>query len=427
MAGPWDARYCVTNSPVTLTNARDSNVDYFARADVVRNPPDESGFRSPSPYWAHEIKSVNPSGSAVYAQDAANACPGNPGLYWTEVSPSSVSNSHVFGNVYDAGKHDLRSENSLKQQCLAQIKDQKINLAMTFAFAKQTISMIDARASKILEVHRAVKAKNIPRLRRLLKIKATTGPQLYLEFLFGWSQLFDDMIGGAKALDADGRVKNEFIYGRARSTSEYVISETRAPNAGWSAPAILNADGSSVVEQRMVLIARVRHALMSDQARLGLLNPAELIWDIIPWSWAINTLIGIGSWLSSLDAMAGLDPMGGSYTVHKRTSYIVTPNPNPNGVFNWRENPFVVSFSMIPGHFSETRMDRTVVSDFSTSIEWKNPIKGPAVVTAAVLSALAVTLYKDEKAYDWINHMKPPRIPRRGPRRPRNLPPINFN
>lgn len=58
-------------------------------------------------------------------------------------------------------------------------------------------------------------------------------------------------------------------------------------------------------------------------------NPASLAWELTPWSWLVDGLVGVGSWLSSLDALSGVRWMNGTVTTKdKITARYTVTNPD---------------------------------------------------------------------------------------------------
>jgi hypothetical protein len=64
----------------------------------------------------------------------------------------------------------------------------------------------------------------------------------------------------------------------------------------------------------------IRDASLKQLSQLGITNPALLVWELIPYSFVIDWLIPVGDFLSSLDALVGVENLlvGDSYIVKKK-------------------------------------------------------------------------------------------------------------
>jgi hypothetical protein len=55
-------------------------------------------------------------------------------------------------------------------------------------------------------------------------------------------------------------------------------------------------------------------APLSNLAKVGILNPLQLAWEVVPYSFVVDWFLPIGNWLGGLDAAAGLDFESGYQT-----------------------------------------------------------------------------------------------------------------
>jgi len=54
-------------------------------------------------------------------------------------------------------------------------------------------------------------------------------------------------------------------------------------------------------------------------SQLGLVNPAEIVWEMMPYSFIADWFVPIGPWIGSLTADIGYTFKGGSYSVISRS------------------------------------------------------------------------------------------------------------
>lgn len=150
---------------------------------------------------------------------------------------------------------------------------------------------------------------------------------LWLEFWFGWKPMVTDIYAAAQVFD------QELPFGKLKGSSR-----TKFPYAQVQAPA--TKSGEAIYWQfdsRCTIGVDVR--ITNPNARLlqqfGLLNPAVVAFDAIPWSFVLGWFSNVNSWLSSFTDFAGLETRN-VYVVRRtdlfgRTFIEEFPVPSPNG------------------------------------------------------------------------------------------------
>lgn len=67
--------------------------------------------------------------------------------------------------------------------------------------------------------------------------------------------------------------------------------------------------------------ATLRSDFMANLNSIGMANPAEVLWELVPLSFVWDWFMPVGSFLQSLSATAGLDFLGGYTTRRNRGTY----------------------------------------------------------------------------------------------------------
>lgn len=404
----WEPLLNNNNPEDVKTHSVPVVVRHFERADITINHRDPTGFRSPSAYSGSFLSYSPPSVESVWYTDKSM-------VYGWKVTTNSVAYSFagIFGNVI-GGAADW--ENSLKQQALRSIKDQKVNLSMMLAFLPQTLKMLRGNFSTISNVLAAAQKADWGTVGKLLKVNPKSTASFYLEVLFGWLQLLRDTQGIAEELHRKcNKPQTRYFYGRARRAQEIPPVVKHSVPYHWDYVGEYWFNGDRKIDHRLVLIYRGEAALLTRMSQLGLTNPLELLWDLVPWSWVVNMGVSIGDFVSTLDATVGLSYLGGSYTQYTRVagSVSVTQGSRPRQ-YGW-------VFNSTPGFYEEMRFNRRTVDDKIDPFVLKNPFSAPIALTAAVIAA---AVQRGRKAT--------PQPPRGSTRfvyrgvRTRNLPPIAY-
>lgn len=182
------------------------------------------------------------------------------------------------------------------------------SLALNLAERKQAISMIENRALQLirftnavrrLDVSAAAKALGLsahdPRLKR--KKSKDPGPKqasnLWLEFHFGWSPLLNDIGNSISILQTPPPIL--VSRGRAKAFDSYT--------AGGN-PSYLN-DWTVMVQYQAEISVSSNSWWLANQ--LGFVNPAVILWELVPFSFVIDWFIPVGNFLGQSTDFVGLN------------------------------------------------------------------------------------------------------------------------
>jgi len=196
----------------------------------------------------------------------------------------------------------------LEEQCYSKMRGKlywgSASLGVTLASAKQAREMIvdryaflNRRCTAIAaDLFRVDGSRRYPKTRHAEKVAG-----FHLEVIFGWTPLLQDIHKAVYEVTqfAD---EHEFISVSARS-----MAETQFSTIDYY-----------VAEARVAYSAGVRitnpNRWLAERA--GLLNPATVIWDLVPWSFVVNMFVNTGQLVQQVTDFAGLsfDDM------HKTTS-----------------------------------------------------------------------------------------------------------
>lgn len=130
----------------------------------------------------------------------------------------------------------------------------------------------------------------------------------FLAFMFGVRPLLDDIASAAETL-AHYQVDNLFddVRVKARGSSEDTVSYEEVFYKGDPRnETIIRVTIRQVYEVRYVLQYSVNNVAATELQKLGLINPAEIAWESMPWSFVIDWILPVGTWLRSLTSETGL-------------------------------------------------------------------------------------------------------------------------
>jgi len=203
-------------------------------------------------------------------------------------------------------------------KALENLKNQKIHLGVSMAEAKRTISMIAKSATGIARQVTNYRRNNGSAWREVKRWENGSCPRFnwnkipdsWLQLQYGWIPLMQDIVGGIAATQ---QKYEEGALVRVRSRVERPWNETRTASLrsggtslGWD---------TSIVGQQTVFVAlwyQLTNPGLAQLSSLGLVNPAEIVWEMLPYSFVVDWFAPLGPWMSSLTGAAGYSFKGGS-------------------------------------------------------------------------------------------------------------------
>jgi len=270
----------------------------FAYSDGYNFKQGQVGdFKNPTPYTRH-VRRLLANEPWVFRQQERYS---NGQNYLTQVWTKSLLN--WFDPMYVAWptQFDLEVADALakaKTKALEKLSANKVQYGVSVLEARRTASMIATNVHAVFEGIKAFKRgyglvwlQDLVRDRELAK--------RWLELQYGWKPLLADIHGGAEYLN------------RGMLSDDFQLEVKSAPRVYLQTPWTVNG-GTEVRwtcrgRAKVRLIANVRSSYLETFNTLGLLNPAEIVWELVPFSFIVDWFTPIGSVLSSLSASAGLD------------------------------------------------------------------------------------------------------------------------
>ncbi len=216
------------------------------------------------------------------------------------------------------------------QKCLERLKDSKVNLGVALAEARRTAGLLAQTANSISKMVDTFRSKNKRKIWEAVKKGGKNTPQSWLELQYGWTPLLSDVLGSAEAMAEAvslGRRFNITVRGSAKLVEPWEVEVLQPGMLGY------NYRGSTTERCEVIATYQLPANLLPSLSSLGLTNPLEIAWELVPYSFVIDWLLPIGDWLHVLDAGAFLQFKEGS-TSHmlRKTAFgraFVDPDGHP--------------------------------------------------------------------------------------------------
>ena len=194
--------------------------------------------------------------------------------------------------------------NEAKTKALLKAGDMKSNFAVSIAEARKTGDLILSTATRIDRAYRALRRLDFREVSRQLDISPEQVHKTWLEYRYGWLPLLMDVKGSAELLAQHHLGRAEDFVVNATLRSENTLARQINPTGAGTWGSVAIAKGSCTV--RVKLRCRIDNTAVAAFQQMGLVNPALVAWELVPYSFVFDWFISVGDWLTAVTALQGL-------------------------------------------------------------------------------------------------------------------------
>lgn len=218
--------------------------------------------------------------------------------------------SQVFGAAPGPGAYVDSNTlmNQVNNQVRMKLKDQKVNLPLIIAESRKTANMFASVASSVAKA--IIQAKRNPAsLLRYARapidnrrgiLDAITTAQLTTQY--GIKPLLMDLDGSIRAL-AELSYKPTLITVSSKSSNTATSRNVTRP---WDSKTTRDCTYLATFSYKVWIEAIVDPGFSQRAGQFGMVNPLEVAWELVPYSFVVDWLLPIGDTLQQLDATYGL-------------------------------------------------------------------------------------------------------------------------
>lgn len=232
-----------------------------------------------------------------------------------------IAYASPFGSV---SAIEFNQSNLAKAKVLNKIKNSDVDLAVFAGESKETWRMFSDTAKYIANGVKAARKGDASAVRRALGITdlrnfdgvSKKSANAWLMFNYGIKPLINDLEGAVKAYEK-GIIKERYLVQSTRNSYEDNRQNTFVLG-GYN----YHEDWSFKLDTSMRVKYEVTDGQLATITSLGLTNPMSLGWELTKLSFVVDWMVGIGDWLSSIDASLGKTYVGGSITQFTKTNMV---------------------------------------------------------------------------------------------------------
>lgn len=153
--------------------------------------------------------------------------------------------------------------------------------------------------------------------RDLVRTRARQASGYWLEYWFGWSPMLQDIFAAVELLDS------EYPSGVIRAVSGGRVSQSGSTYQPYEGKILCAIQADVQLINPMLYRAN----------QFGVLNPAVIAWELVPFSFLVDWFLPVGNYLASFSDFAGLELRNGFHTkVFKGKGSYCYPMQNRGGI-----------------------------------------------------------------------------------------------
>lgn len=215
--------------------------------------------------------------------------------------------------VFTYGAYSSRATFVLLNRINSRVHQGKVQLLTALGERKQSIEMIKTRVGQAVpliinyknesqRLERKIRQSALApkKLKRLIKLLS----DLRLEFSFGWAPIASDLY------KLGNEIMPPIFYADVTASyqEEQVIKTASFGYAG-------GYDGT--VRLKAWCQLSMSDPFTSSASQIGLTDPLETAWELVPWSFAVDWIWPLGDYLSQANMFAGLNVGSSSLTIRQ--------------------------------------------------------------------------------------------------------------
>lgn len=201
----------------------------------------------------------------------------------------------------------------------AKIKDQDVNLAVAFGERAATAAGVADVVTTLTKTVRALRRRDYERAMRELGLRKRNRKGLpsepsnvWLALQYGWLPLLSDVYGSCEALEKSDENRDRYRATVKASHSRKETSDRLLTSAYGGCYVEVNKQTTTSYKAMTRLDYVLRNPLLATMSQVGVTNPLEVAWELVPFSFVADWFVPVGRYLSDLDATIGWEFLGGS-------------------------------------------------------------------------------------------------------------------
>lgn len=295
-------------STIKLANQYTERCERSAKRTSKR---DSNGWRNPNPYMRTTLLMKSTGGSVVDTLEDGST------VTWTgDAGTGSTYHPVRYTGLLNADRSIDTSFNLMARadtEALVKVKDMRVNYGEALAESRSTIRHLARTSITLVRAYKYARSGQWHKVRKVLNLKkkdvlrGKSQANRWLEYQFGWTPLVNDIFGTYEQIQKGFR------------ENEQRFSVVRTVNNGNGLPLLTGAfdkythyEGSSTLSVRTKLYCKVSNETLANLTSIGLTDPVQVAWALVPFSFLVDWVLPVSSFIEAAGAVKGVDFISGT-------------------------------------------------------------------------------------------------------------------
>lgn len=324
--GTVERNVTLNRARLTVSTGKTANISYNLKHDEekqyrspLRRTQYINGWRQPLDY-DRTIRLYGPfEGSCV-----VNTYTSSGVLQYVDTYTGSPAIGTTYANtnllrILSSTGQALWSQNDLFRshtEVLVKLKDAKVNYGESLAEARKTFNHLSSTALSVLKAYRYARRGKWSKVLKTFQLSdkrrwstSKEASARWLELSFAWTPLLSDIQGTYELLQTQLRT-TEMLYSVVREITTRIDGSDITPTlANYRENKYI---GDGFLKTKTKVYFRIKNEDLAFATSLGLTDPLQVAWALVPFSFMIDWFLPIGTCLEALGATKGLEFVSGT-------------------------------------------------------------------------------------------------------------------
>lgn len=268
--------------------------------------------------------------------------PYNPGNMWYEQRENHCSNLYIPGTIEQPWPDSVYAA-----KLISKAKGAEWSAPIFFAELGKTADMVVKSATRLTSMFLALRKGNFKRFvglfhrksrrmsaRQLNRASRRFGRQFgknpwdasrsaWLEYKYGWTPFVLDVHNAFELLS---EIQNDPLKRVGTVRTGITADRVQTINGFTTSLAGIRQTGTARISHKLSGRAVWRYSInenLNDIGKVGLTNPLNVAWELVPLSFVADWFLPIGDYLASLDAPLRFSHIGGAYGYKQESTGVV--------------------------------------------------------------------------------------------------------
>lgn len=302
--------------------------------------------------------------------------------------PCAVPDSTAFSLTGFASDFNQMS-NQADTEALVKLRNQKAELGVSLLEARKSLNHLASVATRLLTVVRDLRKGRFSAVADVLGLnisrRATKSlAKNWLEYSYAWRPLIWD-VSAAYNIAQEGlkvpltmRVERN-VKRSLNGTLPIWVDYVRSDGLGGQQSSTVTVPFEGGV--KTILYTKISNAELQRLGMLGLINPVEIAWELVPWSFVVDWFVPVGTLLSACTATFGQTFVSGT-----RTKWLQVDHSFETGEGNYQGFRLDLARKRCRAKIAVFEYQRTALTSFPMpAVYGRQSLSTSKVITAAAL------------------------------------------